>query len=204
LEKVTEIEKNANALNIIFVSKAARVFAFGLVSIMTPVYVATLGYSPFYVGLVLAVIIAGNIASNITITRYGKQFGDQRALLLFSILMLASGAILSSTTLFPLILFACFLGNISTTGTEAGPFQSIETAILPNFALQKTDRTFGLYNLIGYASSAVGAKSISISTSFSRYFRKNLAMHSSRPFTPSTPLPYCFTVYLEMTCISSS
>ena len=84
MEKVTEIKKkNANALNIIFVSKAARGFVFGLVSIMTPVYVATLGYSPFYVGLVLAVIIAGNIASNITITRYGKQFGDQRALLLF-------------------------------------------------------------------------------------------------------------------------
>jgi predicted MFS family arabinose efflux permease len=28
---------------------------------------------------------------------------------------------------------------------------------LPNFALQKTDRAFGLYNVIGYASSAVGA-----------------------------------------------
>ena len=40
---------------------------------------------------------------------------------------------------------------------QAGPFQSIETAILPNFALQKTDRAFGLYNLIGYASSAAGA-----------------------------------------------
>jgi MFS family permease len=167
LEKVTEIKKkNANALNIILVSKAARVFVFGIVSIMTPVYVATLGYSPFYVGLVLAVIIAGNIASNITITRYGKQFGDQRALSLFSILMLVSGVILSSTTLFPLILFACFLGNISTTGTEAGPFQSIETAILPNFALQKTDRAFGLYNLIGYASSAVGALAAALPSLF--------------------------------------
>lgn len=146
-----------NARNIIFASKAVRVFVFGLVSIMTPVYVATLGYSPFYVGVVLAVIISGNIVSNITITRYGKQIGDQRALLTFSILMLASGLILFSTILFPLILLAVFLGNISTTGTEAGPFQSIETAILPNYALEKTDRAFGIYNLIGYGSSAGGA-----------------------------------------------
>ena len=156
----------ADNLNIILASKAARVFVFGLVSIMTPVYIATLGYSPFYVGLALAVIIAGNIVSNLAITRYEKQVGDERALTIFSLLMLASGVILFSTTVLPLILLGCFLGNISTTGTEAGPFQSIETAILPNFAAQKTAREFGIYNLIGYTASALGAFAASIPSLF--------------------------------------
>lgn len=138
---------------------------------MTPVYIATLGYSPFYVGLALAVIIAGNIVSNIAITRYEKYVGDQRALIVFSLLMFVSGLILFSTTLLPLILLGCFLGNISTTGTEAGPFQSIETAILPNFAAQKTGREFGIYNVIGYVSSAMGAFAASVPS----YFANSLA-----------------------------
>ena len=46
--------------------------------------------------------------------------------------MLASGILLYLTTYLPLMLLAFFLGNISTTGTETGPFQSIETGILPN------------------------------------------------------------------------
>jgi len=38
----------------VFIGKAARVFVFGLVSVMTPFYLRTLGYSAFYVGLVSA------------------------------------------------------------------------------------------------------------------------------------------------------
>jgi MFS family permease len=89
---------------------------------MTPVYILILGYSAFYVGLALAVIIGGNIFSNVLLTWYGGKVGIRRALLAFSILMFLSGLILFASTYFPLILLACFIGNISTTGTEAeGP-----------------------------------------------------------------------------------
>ncbi|MHB8566992.1 MAG: hypothetical protein ACYC7D_12105 [Nitrososphaerales archaeon] len=57
----------------ILLAKGTRVFVFGLASIMTPVYAAILEYSPFYVGLALASIIAGNIFSNILLTWYGKR-----------------------------------------------------------------------------------------------------------------------------------
>jgi len=60
--------------------------------------------------------------------------------------------------LLPLILLGLFLGNISTTGTEAGPFQSIETGVLPILApKEKENRTFGVYNFIGYGASSIGA-----------------------------------------------
>jgi hypothetical protein len=38
---------------LIFLAKAARVTAFGIVSIMTPIYLTRLGYSPIYVGVSL-------------------------------------------------------------------------------------------------------------------------------------------------------
>ena len=152
----------------LFLTKGIRVFVFGLVSIMTPVYVADLGYSPLYVGIVITSIVAGNIFSNILLTWYRNRIGVHRALLIFSFLMLASGVILFSTSFFPLILFACFIGNISTNGTEAGPFQSIETGVIPNLlsSHEKIGRAFGAYNLIGYSSASVGALAVSIPAYF--------------------------------------
>jgi MFS family permease len=149
------------------VSKAARVFIFGMVSVMTPVYFASLGYSPTYVGLALMVTIAGNVFSNVVVTWYGNYFGRKRSLLLFSFLMLLSGLILYSTVYFPLMLVALFLGNISTTGTEAGPFQSIETGVLPMLVgEEKRSRAFGVYNLIGYGASSIGALAASLPAYF--------------------------------------
>jgi MFS family permease len=156
-----------NEFSSILLAKGARVFVFGFTSIMTPVYVASLGYSPFYVGLTLASIIGGNILSNILLTWFGNKIGMPRILQFFSLLMLASGIILSATVDFPLIILACFLGNISTTGTEAGPFQSIETGVLPNFVQRlRTGRAFGVYNLVGYVSSAIGALAASLPSYF--------------------------------------
>jgi MFS-type transporter involved in bile tolerance (Atg22 family) len=78
--------------------------------------------------------------------------------MIFSFLVVVSGFLLSSTIILPLILLGLFLGNISTTGTEAGPFQSIEVGVLPILASgEKGNRTFGLYNFIGYGASSIGA-----------------------------------------------
>ena len=128
----TKAKTVANDLPYLYVGKAARVFVFGLVSVMTPIYIDALGYSPFYVTLVIAAMVAGNVFSNIVLTRYENYFGHRRFLLLFSALMFASGLILYLSVSLPLMVLGCFMGNISTTGTEAGPFQSIETGILPN------------------------------------------------------------------------
>ncbi len=147
----------------ILTSKSIRVFAFGLVSIITPIYVALLGYSPVYVGIVLMVMILGNIFSNMLIIWYGDYIGRRRILLVFSFLMFLSGVTLYSTTNFLLILVGAFIGNISTTGTESGPFQSIETGVLPSIVGEKRyARTFGIYNFLGYAASSLGALAASI------------------------------------------
>jgi MFS family permease len=159
-----------NSFSSILLAKGTRVFVFGLTSIMMPIYVLILGYSAFYVGLVLAAIIGGNIFSNILLTWFGKRIGIRRALLAFSTLMFSSGLILFASTYFELILLACFVGNISTTGTEAGPFQSIEAGVLPVFVPKRTGRAFGVYNVVGYVASAVGAFAASIPS----YFGDNL------------------------------
>src|SRR5439155_13072563 len=104
-----------------FIGNAARVFVFGLVSVMTPFYLRTLGYSAFYVGLVSAAIVAGNVFSNLLLTWYESYLGDRSFLLLFSALMLLSGVLLYAMSPLPAILFGCFLGNSGPRGPEPGP-----------------------------------------------------------------------------------
>lgn len=150
-------------LTIVFTAKTARVFVSGLVSIITPVYLAALGYSALYVGLSILAIVASNVASNILLTRYEARFGRRNFLYLFSALMLAGGLLLFTTTYLPLIFFAFLIGNISTTGTEAGPFQSIEAGILPRLvAPNRLARSFGVYNLLGYGAASFGALAASV------------------------------------------
>ncbi|WP_243679193.1 hypothetical protein [Vulcanisaeta distributa] len=135
---------------ILFV-KGLRTFVFGMVSVLTPIYLAMLGFSPIYVGASIFLVVLGNVSSNILLTWFGDVIGRRRLLIIFSLLTFVSGILLSSSSLYPPILaLALFMGNISTTGTEAGPFQSIEVGVLPRFTGNRLGRVLGIYNLIGY------------------------------------------------------
>jgi hypothetical protein len=45
----------------ILAAKASRVFASGLLSVITPVYLDLLGYSPVYVGVFVLVMVASGV-----------------------------------------------------------------------------------------------------------------------------------------------
>ena len=141
----------------VYLAKGTRDFVSGVVSITLPFYLGTLGYGRLFQGLALVAILAGNAFSNIAVTYLDASVGRRRLLQGFSLMMVAAGAVLALSTSAVPILLACFAGNISSTGTEAGPFQSIEAGTLPDLA--KTDavvKAFGKYNLIGYSAAALG------------------------------------------------
>jgi MFS family permease len=151
----------------IFLSKAARVFVSGLISVMTPVYLAILGYSPYFIGISLLMMVAGNVVSNVIVLRYERSFGRRRFLMAFSAFILISGLMLFSSANALVLLLALFIGNISTTGTEAGPFQSIEVGVIPVLVSARSiGRTFGAYNVIGFGAASVGALAASLPAYF--------------------------------------
>lgn len=153
----------SNILVRILLTKTSRVFVSGLLSVMTPVYLDLLGYSSVYIGVFLLAIVGSNVFSNLLIRRYESRLGRRFFLLVFSALMAAAGLLLFLTTSAPLLLLAFLIGNISTTGTEAGPFQSIEVGILPRLAgVGSINRLFGIYNVLGYAAASFGALAASI------------------------------------------
>ena len=142
----------------IYLAKGTRVFYSGLLSLLIPLYLNALGYSNYFFGLTLVAILAGNVVSNLALSYLEPKLGRRRLLLSFSLLAVASGLLLALARHPALILLACLLGNISTTGTEAGPFQSIEAGVLPELTEGSVAvKAFGTYNMIGYAATAAGA-----------------------------------------------
>jgi len=141
----------------VYFAKGTRVYVSGLLSIVVPFYLSVLGYNLFFQGVVLVAILAGNAFSNIAVTYFDAALGKRRLLQIFGIMMLASGLLLTASESPFVIILACFIGNISTTGTEAGPFQSIEAGVLPDLApAGGSVRAFGRYNLVGYSAAAAG------------------------------------------------
>ncbi len=141
----------------VFVAKAVRVFYSGLLSILVPQYLLALNYSQLYLGVVLVAILGGNVVSNLALTYLENRVSKRMFLQVLSLMVVFSGLGLAYSDSIAAIIIFCFLGNISTTGTEAGPFQSIEAGVLPELAGGGAAEAFGRYNMIGYGASAVGA-----------------------------------------------
>jgi MFS family permease len=147
----------------VYFAKSVRVYASGLLSIIIPFYLGTLGYGLYVQGLVLVAILAGNALSNVAVSYLEAPLGRRRLLQIFSVLMIVSGLILGFSTSLVFIILACIIGNISSTGTEAGPFQSIEAGVLPDLTSGgSTVKAFGRYNLIGYSAAAAGQLTSSV------------------------------------------
>ncbi|MCE4624169.1 MAG: MFS transporter [Caldisphaeraceae archaeon] len=146
---------------LIYATKTTRVFSSGLLSILTPIYLARLGYGSIVVGISVLLMIMGSVASNLILVKYGSKIKVKRLLMSLSLITILSGLILVSTSYLVAIFLALFIGNsISSTGTEAGPYQSSENALLSKISMDK-QKTYAIYNFLGYGASSLGALSSS-------------------------------------------
>ncbi len=147
----------------ILISKSLRVFLSGVVAILTPIYLKYLGFSPFLVGISIFIIVLGNVTTNLILTWFRSKINIKTYLLVISLLFSISGFMIFFSTQLYIIFIALYLGNISTSGTETGPFQSIETGILPDLVNKSfINRAYGIYNFLGYAFSSLGALTSSL------------------------------------------
>ncbi len=144
--------------NLLFVTKALRVFAYSYISIILPLYLLRSGYSAFFVGIVVTVAILSSVFYNVLISKYADSFGRGRSLILLSFMMALSGIIFALNINNYFIMIAAFIGAISVTGTETGPFLSIEQAALTKFtSAEKRTLMYSTYNFIGYTAMAAGS-----------------------------------------------
>jgi len=143
---------------LLFATRMARMFAYGLLAVVLVLYLAEVGLSGAAIGAILTLTLAGDAVVSLWLTTHADRLGRRRILLVGAALMLLAGIVFAVTRDFWILLLAATVGVISPSGNEVGPFLAVEQASLSQ-TIPDRDRTrvFGWYNLAGSLSTASGA-----------------------------------------------
>ncbi|KAJ3082713.1 hypothetical protein HDU99_001773 [Rhizoclosmatium hyalinum] len=167
----------------LFVTRAIRLFAYGLVGVILVLFVKELGLSDTSVGSFLTLTLIGDALVSLYVTGNADHMGRRFMLVLGCALMAFAGlafALLPSFSVFDawlsgtdvakdmagwqgwifylIVVLIGTVGVISPSGNEVGPFMALEQSVLSNFIPAASRATsFAWYNLIGYVSTAFGS-----------------------------------------------
>ncbi len=143
---------------LLFVTRAARMFSYGFLSVVLVLYLAGLGFSEGRIGLLLTLTLVGDTLISLWITLRADRVGRKLMLVLGSALMVLAGVPFALSGDFTVLVLAATFGVISPSGHEVGPFLAIEQAALSQ-VLPDDRRTgvFAWYNLTGSFATALGA-----------------------------------------------
>ena len=145
-------------VGLLFATRIARLFAYGLISVVLVLYLSTVGLGTGEIGLLLTLTLAGDAIISLWLTTWADRIGRRRTLIIGALLMLGAGVAFVLTQNPLLLTLAAIVGVISPSGNEIGPFLSIEQAALSQLVPDK-QRThiFAWYNLVGSFATATGA-----------------------------------------------
>ena len=145
-------------LPLLFLTRALRMFAYGVASVVLVLHLSAAGYGEARIGLLVSFTLLGDVAVSLAVTTRADRVGRRRMLVLGGMLMLLAGAAFAATTAFPLLALAATIGVLSPSGNEVGPFLSIEQAAIAQ-ELSPGARTaaFAWYQLTGALATAAGA-----------------------------------------------
>ncbi len=145
---------------ILFAARMARMFGYGMLSIILVLYLAERGLSTKEIGLLLTLTLIGDTVISLWLTTMADRVGRRTVLSVGAGLVLLAGLLFATTGNFLVLLIAATIGVLSPSGNEVGPFLAVEQAALSQ-TVESAGRThlFAWYNLAGSVATAVGALS---------------------------------------------
>jgi MFS family permease len=143
---------------LILLEKAVRTIPYGFLGVLFAVYLSELGFSTLLIGMVLTATVFSSALYTFSVSLVADRIGRKRTLVFFALMDFIAGSSLLISTAWWAPVLAGIVGNMTVGAGEVGPFLSLEQAIIPKTCDSK-HRTlaFSWYNLVGYASSSVGA-----------------------------------------------
>lgn len=142
---------------LLFASRAVRTFGYGFLSVTLAIYLDLIGFDKISIGIILMATLANGVLFTLISSFFADRFGRRKMLIIFGALMSLSGIIFFLTQNYAVLIFAALIGTINVTGTEVGPFLSIEQAMIPQTCKDKKRNTaFGLYNMLGTLAMSAG------------------------------------------------
>jgi MFS family permease len=142
----------------LFATRMARMFAYGLASVVLVLYLVAMGLSEALIGLLLTCTLIGDTAIALWLTTVADRAGRRRMLLVSAALMVFAGGLFAVARDYWVLLIAATVGVLSPSGNEVGAFLSIEQAALTEaLAGERRTSTLAWYQLGGSFATALGA-----------------------------------------------
>src|SRR5438046_9824939 len=91
---------------LLFITRFARMFAYGLVAIILVLYLTQIGFDEKTSGLLMSLTLAGDMLISLWMTTRADRIGRRKMLVAGAVLMTLAGLVLLSPYFFPLLLFA--------------------------------------------------------------------------------------------------
>jgi MFS family permease len=143
---------------LLFATRAVRLFAYGLLSVVLVLYLAELGHSEARIGTLLSATLLGDGVLSLWLTTHADRMGRRRMLVAGALLVLVAAVVFATARSFPVLLAAAIVGVLSPGGNEVGPFLAIEQAALAQrIRPARRTTTFAWYSLAGSLATAAGA-----------------------------------------------
>src|SRR5712664_2442127 len=143
---------------ILLLSRVTRGIGYGFLSVVLAIYLKLLGFDEVGIGVVLTATLVSSAIFTILASLLERKIGRKRLLVLFAALMSVAGSVFIVSTNYVALLFAALIGTINVTGTEVGPFLSVEQAIIPQTcSKEKRTLAFAWYNVGGTLATSAGA-----------------------------------------------
>lgn len=139
-------------------SRGLRAFGDGLVSLLLPAYLATLGFNAFEIGGVATATLAGSAALTLSVGLVAHHFSRRSLLIAASVLMVSTGIAFALVTDFWPLLLVAFVGTLNPSSGDVSVFLPLEHSQLAHSVTDR-DRTalFARYSLVGSLVGAIGA-----------------------------------------------
>src|SRR3990172_3654287 len=107
---------------LLFATRVARMFGYGLLSVVLVLYLVELGLDGASIGAILTLTLVGDAGISLWLTTHADRLGRRRILLAGAALMLLAGATFALSGAFLVLLLLAIVGGISPSGNEVGPF----------------------------------------------------------------------------------
>jgi MFS family permease len=143
---------------LLFAARALRTFAFGGLSVVLALSLASRGLSSAQIGLVFTATMVEDALLTMLLSSLATRIGPAR-IMAWTAPLITVGGILLAVADRPLVLIAgAVLGTLSPNGQEAGPFSPMEQSILPDTVpASARNRAFSWYNVFGFLPAALGS-----------------------------------------------
>ncbi len=148
----------AASARLLLAARGLRAVADGLISLVLPAYLLTLGYGPFETGVIAAATLAGSALMTLLVGFVAHRTSGRTLLMATSTLMILTGLGFAGLDDFWPLLLVAFIGTLNPSAGDVSAFLPLEQAQLAQAAAaSERTRLFALYSFAGSSGGALGA-----------------------------------------------